>query len=59
MVPIISDFLSISGLDALPPTNLAELIPYLLNVFVGVVLITAVFRVIGGIARALVDLRRM
>jgi hypothetical protein len=41
-----------------PPDNLAELIPYLLSVFVSVALVSGVFRVIGKLAEAVMDHRR-
>lgn len=59
MVPVVSEFLSIVGVDAIVPSNLAELVPYLLNVFVGVVLVTAVFRVVSAIASSLISMRRV
>ncbi|WP_085833741.1 hypothetical protein [Clostridium merdae] len=40
----ILEFFGIVGIDVVPPTNLAELIPYLLSVFVGLLLVLAVFR---------------
>ena len=39
MAEIIAEFFGIIGVDMVPPTNLAELIPYLLTVFVGVALV--------------------
>ena len=41
------------------PANLAELIPYLLTFFVGLVLICAVFKVLGSILHSLISARRM
>ena len=51
MAVIVSEFFGISGLDMVPPDNLAELIPYLLQVIVAVVLVLAVFKVIAAIAQ--------
>lgn len=51
MAVIVAEFFGVSGLDILPPQTFAELIPYLLQVFVAVVLALAVFRVIGQIAQ--------
>lgn len=48
----------ITGVDAVPPANMAELIPYLLTVFIGIVLVVCVFRIVGTIAAALVNWRR-
>ena len=58
MASVVAEFFVIIGVDMLPPDNLAELIPYLLTVFVGVVLVSTVFRVIGRLAEAILDLRR-
>ena len=58
MAEIIAEFFGIIGVDMVPPTNLAELIPYLLTVFVGVALVSAVFRVIGRLAEVIMDFRR-
>lgn len=51
MAAIVSEFFSISGVDMIPPDNLAELIPYLLQVIVAVVLVLAVFKVIAAITQ--------
>lgn len=58
MAEIIAEFFGIIGVDMVPPTNLAELIPYLLTVFAGVALVSAVFRVIGRLAEVIMDFRR-
>ena len=44
MASVVAEFCQITGVDIVPPTTMAELIPYLLTVFVAVVLVTAVFR---------------
>lgn len=49
MIQTILEFLGVVGVDVVPPTNLAELIPYLISVFVGLILVLAVFRVFSGI----------
>lgn len=49
MAAIVSEFFGISGVDMLPPETFAELIPYLLQVVVAVVLVLAVFKVIAAI----------
>lgn len=54
MAHIVAEFFGLVGVDMLPPTNMAELIPYLLTFFVGVVLVVSVFRVIGSIAKGLI-----
>lgn len=58
MAEIIAEFFGIIGVDMVPPNNLAELIPYLLTVFVGVALVSVVFRVIGRLAEVIMDFRR-
>lgn len=58
MAEIIAEFFGVIGEDAIPPDNLAELIPYLLTVLIGVALVSTVFRVIGRLAEAIIDFRR-
>ena len=58
MADVISDFFLIIGVGSVPPQNLAELIPYLLQVLVGVALVSGVFRVIGKFADILINFRR-
>lgn len=58
MAEIIAEFFGVIGVDIIPPENLAELIPYLLTVFIGVALVSTVFRVIGRLAEAIIDFRR-
>ena len=58
MASVVAEFFGIIGVDMLPPDNLAELIPYLLSVFVSVALVSGVFRVIGKLAEAVMDHRR-
>lgn len=58
MASVVADFFQITGISMVPPDNLAELIPYLLTVFVGVALVSGVFRVIGRLAELLMDFRR-
>ena len=58
MATIIAEFFQIIGADVVPPTNMAELIPYLLTVFISVVLVVCVFRLVAAIAAALVNWRR-
>ena len=47
MVDVVAEFFQITGLDMIPPQNLAELIPYLLKVVVAVCLVSGFFWVIG------------
>ena len=58
MAEVVSEFFSVIWVDMIPPDNLSELIPYLLTVFVGVTLVSGVFRVIGRLAEAVMDFRR-
>lgn len=58
MAAVVAEFFGIIGVDLLPPDNLAELIPYLLTVLVGVALVSGVFRVIGRLVELLMDFRR-
>lgn len=58
MAAVVANFFSIIGVDAVPPETLTELIPYLLTVFVGLALVSGVFRVIGKLAEILMDFRR-
>lgn len=55
MAPIIADFLAISGLAAIPPDNLAELIPYVVTLVIAVALVSGVFRAIGTMADVLLS----
>ena len=55
MASVIGQFLGLIGLDIYPPTTMVELIPYLLELLVGVVLVSGVFRVIGKIAEAFIN----
>lgn len=47
MASIVSEFFLISGLNEVPPSTLAELIPWLCRVTVAVVLVSGVFGVLG------------
>ena len=58
MAPVIAEFFGIIGVEQYAPETLAELIPYLLTVLVGVALVSGVFRVIGRIVELLMDFRR-
>ena len=58
MAEIIAEFFSVIGEDMIPPDNLAELIPYLLTVLIGLALVCTVFRVIGRLAEVIMDFRR-
>lgn len=53
MALVIAEFFSIIGADVVPPTNMIELIPYLLTIVTGLLLVSAVFGVIGSLLRFL------
>ena len=57
MSPLVYEFLGIIGVDVVPPENLAELIPYLLEVLVGITLVAGVFWVVGKIVDVFTDFR--
>lgn len=59
MAAVVANFFGIIGLDMLPPENLAELIPYLLTVVVGIALVSAVFGVIGKLVEVFFSFRRL
>jgi hypothetical protein len=59
MAQIVAEFFSVVGVDGTPPANMQELIPYLLTVTVGMFLVSAVLKVIGGIVDELFGMRRM
>ena len=58
MAAAVAEFFQVIGVDVVPPANMAELIPYLLTVAVGVFLVAQVFRVISAIASGLINMRR-
>ena len=58
MAEIVAEFFGVIGEDIIPPDNLAELIPYLLIIFIGLALVCTVFRVIGRLAEVIMDFRR-
>ena len=57
MAAIVSEFFGISGVDMIPPENLGELIPWLLQVIVAVVLVLAVFKMIAAITSIFINWR--
>ena len=58
MANVVAQFFSIIGPNVNPPTNMVELIPYLLTAFIGIVLVVCVYRLISSIASALINWRR-
>ena len=59
MAYIVAEFFQIIGLDVVPPESMAELIPYLLTVMIGIFLVSGVFRVIAAIVSELLSLRKI
>lgn len=59
MAEIVALFFGVIGPDLVPPTNIQELIPYLITIFIGVALVSGVFKVIAGLARSVIELRRL
>lgn len=49
MANVVAQFFSIIGPSVNPPTNMQELIPYLLTAFIGIVLVVCTFRLIGAV----------
>ncbi len=58
MAAAVAQFFSILGPNITPPTNMQELIPYLLTVFVGIVLVVCAFRLVAAVASAIVNWRK-
>lgn len=58
MADIVAEFFQIIGTGITPPSDLAQLIPYLLRVVVGIALVSGVFGVIGKIAEIFTNFRR-
>lgn len=47
MQSILNDFFLLSGLSDTPPETMSALIPYLINIFVGVSMVSGVFAMFG------------
>lgn len=59
MASVVAEFFQITGVDIVPPTTMAELIPYLLTVFVAMVLgHRRGSGIVAAVAAALVNWRR-
>ena len=58
MVALVAEFFGVIGADLVPPATFSELIPYLLTVFIGLILVVTVFRIFGGIAHIFVSMSR-
>lgn len=55
MGTVIAEFFSVIGPDVELPTNMIELIPYLLTVFFGVLAVCLVFKLVIELARVIVN----
>lgn len=55
MGTVLSEWFNVIGPDITLPTNMIELIPYLLTVFLGVLSVVITFKVFVAIARAIVS----
>lgn len=51
MAVLVARFFEITGVSSVTPTNLAELIPYLLTVAIAVFLVSAVFGILALLYR--------
>lgn len=54
----IAEFLMIIGPDVTAPTNMVELIPYLLTVFCGIVAVVCCFKLVIAIANSIATWRK-
>lgn len=59
MALVVAEFFNIIGVSVTPPETIAELIPYLLTVVVGVILVAMVFKIIYELAMGIMDWRRL
>ena len=59
MALVIAEFFNIVGVDMTPPQTMAELIPWMFCVYISIVLVCAVFRMLGKIVELLLNWRRM
>lgn len=58
MALVIAEFFGIIGVDMTAPATMGELIPWLLTIWIGIILVCAVFRVFGKLAEFFVNWRR-
>ena len=58
MAAVIAEFFQVIGEDMTPPANLAELIPYLIKIVIGVALVSGVFGMIGKVADIIINFRK-
>lgn len=58
MAAVIAEFFGVIGVSMAAPATMSELIPWLLTVWVGVVLVCGVFRVFGKLVDLFMNWRR-
>lgn len=58
MALLVAEFFGVIGVDQMPPATMAELIPWILTIVIGLCLVSAVFGVIGTIAVRIMDYKR-
>ncbi len=58
MALVIAEFFGVIGVDQTPPETMAELIPWIICVYIGVVLVSLVFRVIGKLLELFLNWRK-
>lgn len=58
MKEIVQDFLLITGPEISAPENMGQLIPYLMDIFTGVALVSGMFAVIGKILDLFLNITR-
>ena len=58
MALVIAEFFGVIGVDQTPPETMAELIVWLVLIYIGVVLVSLVFRVIGKLCEKIMDWRK-
>lgn len=58
MAKYLAEFFGMIGTDVTPPETFAELVPYLLTVFVGLCLVCAVFKALAAIVTTVISCSR-
>lgn len=58
MAELVAEFFGVIGMEATPPATLAELIPYLIEITIGIFLVSSCFGVFGKIAEIFMNFRR-
>ena len=58
MALVIAEFFGVIGVDPTPPETMAELIVWLALIYIGVVLVSLVFRVLGKLLEMFLNWRK-